>query len=393
METDLTRNMGNNEANNTMDYNITQYWNFTMGFSTAVYNTSPVGHVIVVSESGTMANVTMTDDNSSSGYAKETIIYILIGVIGALGNSFVIMVMLSSKEVRRKIPNILIIHQSVIDAFTSALLILTSTNTYDNAGGQYGIKGELYCRIWAMKVPLWSAFMVSTYNLLVLTVERYIEIVHPIYHKVSFGRVHLSIAMILVWIIGFAYNFLLTGLTSGTSSGQCELMTNWPSEFARNAVGVLTFVLEYLLPLLVMIFCYSKIAWILKTKAKVVPIADNSSRGNNSTNVAVRSSLMSKARRNVIKTLFIVCLCFVACWTWNQVFFLLYNTGHEVSFTTGFYHFTVYAAFINSCINPFIYIVQLTSFRNAVRLLFGCSTNSVIFESSTVHKITVQPVK
>ena len=182
--------------------------------------------------------------------------------------------------------------------------------------------------------------MVSTYNLLILTIERYIEIVHPLFHKVSFRKVHLFTLMVLVWIIGFAYNFLLTGLTSGTTSGSCDLMTNWPNDFARKATGVLTFVLEYFVPLLVMIFCYSRIAWILKTKAmKVDPISSinnlntaNSTTQSQTPNVAIRTTLMSKARRNVIKTLFIVCLCFIACWTWNQVFFLLYNTGYEVSF-------------------------------------------------------------
>ena len=347
-------------------------------------------------------NASSLHDGSSDGmYTHETIIYIIIGIVGALGNGFVILVMVSSKEVRKKIPNILIIHQSIIDAFTSVLLILTSANTYDNKGDHYGLVGELYCRIWAMKVPLWSTFMVSTYNLLILTIERYIEIVHPLFHKVSFGREHLFTAMVLVWIIGFAYNFLLTGLTSGTTHGSCDLMTDWPSECARKATGVLTFVLQYFVPLLVMIFCYSRITWILKTKAtKVVPIsntnnlnASDSVAQSQTPNVVIRTTLMSRARRNVIKTLFIVCIGFVACWTWNQVFFLLYNTDYEVSFSSGFYHFTVYAAFTNSCVNPFIYIVQLTSFRNSVRLLFGCSTTSMVFESSTVNKIHVSSSK
>ena len=346
----------------------------------------------------TYFNISLTQDITTDGaYNGETITYIAIGIVGALGNSFVIMVMVSSKEVREKIPNILIIHQSIIDAFTSILLILTSTNTYDDEESHHGVMGELYCRIWAMKVPLWSALMVSTYNLLVLTIERYIEIVYPLYHKVSFSRAHLFVAMILVWIIGFGYNFLLTGLTSGVTSGSCDLMTNWPSEFARKTTGVLTFFLEYFLPLLVLIFCYSRIAWILKAKAnRISPITTTTTNNPISTqqpNVIFRTTLMYKARRNVIKTLFTVSLCFVACWTWNQVFFLLYNLDYDVSFTSGFYHFTVYAAFINSCVNPFIYIAQLTTFRNAVKLMFGCTLSSTTLESSIVHRINVSSTK
>ena len=67
---------------------------------------------------GTYVNAASHHDGSSDDtYTHETITYIVIGIVGALGNGFVIMVMVSSKEVRKKIPNILIIHQSIIDAF------------------------------------------------------------------------------------------------------------------------------------------------------------------------------------------------------------------------------------------------------------------------------------
>ena len=217
--------------------------------------------------------------------------------------------------------------------------------------------------------------MTSTYNLVVLTVERYIEIVHPIYHKVSFKRIQVYCAMGFVWVFGIGYNILLTSLTSGvTASGKCAHMTNWPSEFARKATAVITFAVEYFVPLLIMVWCYSKISWVIKNKAKIIPSGNNAS--TYAPNVNVRSSEMSKAKRNVIKTLFIVSLSFVACWTWNQVFFLLYSIGYKLSMTTWLYHFTVYAAFINCCINPFIYTAHLNSFRNSVSTLFRCSTNS-----------------
>ena len=108
---------------------------------------------------GTSVNASSLHNGSSDcTYTHETIMYIIIGIVGALGNGFVIVVMVSSKEVRKKIPNILIIHQSIIDAFTSVLLILTSANTYDNIGDHYGMIGEFYCRIWAMKVSTVECF-------------------------------------------------------------------------------------------------------------------------------------------------------------------------------------------------------------------------------------------
>ncbi len=233
--------------------------------------------------------------------------------------------------------------------------------------------------------------MVSTYNLIILTVERYIEIVHPIFHKISMGPMQIYIAMVCSWLIGFGYNLFLTGLTSGVNEcGECQLMTNWPSELASGAAGVLTFVLQFVLPLVLMVICYSKIAWKLKSRPRPGGTAATNGVNNNDADGASnpKTDMMSRARRNVIKTVFIVCMCFVACWIGNQVFFLLYNIGYEVSFTSWFYHFTVYAAFINCCINPFIYIAQLNAFRNQARKLLGCPQGRVGTDSSTVNTVS-----
>ncbi len=98
--------------------------------------------------------VAPADSDSDDGVNYMTITYILIGIVGVIGNLFVVVVLMSSKALRQKIPNILLIHQSVVDGVTSLFLIITSTNTYDNSGGHTGLMGELYCRIWAMKVSV-----------------------------------------------------------------------------------------------------------------------------------------------------------------------------------------------------------------------------------------------
>ena len=127
--------MENKLVTGTNGYNVTLNWNVTI----------PKRQI---------ENITITDEiepaSNESNY--KTITYIMIGIIGALGNIFVICIMLSSQEARKKIPNILITHQSVIDAVTSVLLILTSTNTYYNKGEHYGTLGQLFCRLWATKV-------------------------------------------------------------------------------------------------------------------------------------------------------------------------------------------------------------------------------------------------
>ncbi|NJL80252.1 MAG: G-protein coupled receptor, partial [Richelia sp. SM2_1_7] len=69
-----------------------------------------------------------------------------------------------------------------------------------------GILGDLYCKIWATKLFLWGFLVSSTYNLVALTVERYLAVVHPIWHKTSFSKNKAIVLIVLVWIFGPAWN-------------------------------------------------------------------------------------------------------------------------------------------------------------------------------------------
>ena len=45
------------------------------------------------------------------------------------------------------------------------------------------VSDQLKCRLWALRMPLWSFLFSSSYNLIALNIERYISIIAPMYHK------------------------------------------------------------------------------------------------------------------------------------------------------------------------------------------------------------------
>lgn len=77
------------------------------------------------------------------------------------------------------------------------------------------------------------------------------------------------------------------------------------------------------------------------------------------------------ARRNTIRMLILVCLCFILCWSWNQFFYLAFNVGVKVDFSSAYYQFSVVAVFFNCCLNPVIYLTQYDEFKAAVKKLVG----------------------
>lgn len=62
--------------------------------------------------------------------------------------------------------------------------------------------GEVMCRLWLTKAPLWGLFISSTYNLVAFSLERYLQIVWPIVHRLTLTSRRLAVVIIVVWLIG-----------------------------------------------------------------------------------------------------------------------------------------------------------------------------------------------
>ena len=93
------------------------------------------------------------------------------------------------------------------------------------------------------------------------------------------------------------------------------------------------------------------------TKSKTTELKSNNDKSN-------------QARKNVIKTLALVAFCYILCWTWNQIYYFMFNLGYPVDFSSNFFHFTIVMMLSNSVVNPFIYTFQYASFKQAAKQLF-----------------------
>ena len=78
------------------------------------------------------------------------------------------------------------------------------------------------------------------------------------------------------------------------------------------------------------------------------------------------------ARKNTIITLLIVGLCFIICWSQNQIEYLMYNLGYPIDFNNDYHNFTVLMVFINCTVNPFIYLIKYRDYQEALKKFFSC---------------------
>ena len=163
-------------------------------------------------------------------------------------------------------------------------------------------------------------------------------------------------------------------------------MTFWPSEELRTYVGIGIITIQTLLPFMILIICYGQIIWVLTRRIntdlmKPKPQVDNfqnctDESGPNTTVTQITDTSRDKfelARRNTIKTLLIVGLCFIICWSQIEIMYLLYNCGYDINFNTPYIQFAVLLGFINYTVNPFIYLVKYRDYQEALRLFLHCS--------------------
>jgi hypothetical protein len=288
--------------------------------------------------------------------------YIVIGVVGVIANGLTVAIMAFSKKIHANFTNWFIINQSVLD-FWSAIFMLVSIpadrTIFINLSGVWG---DILCKLWLGKVFMWSLFVSSTYNLLVLTFERYCKVVHPIFHRNNFGRKQSIVFTVFVWLFGFGYNFAYKIPPASLIGGRCVLF-QYPNKVTSVSVGFFTLFVQYFFPLIAMIYLYGRMAQKLKSRVVAAPVVINQidQPQNQQQQKPAGSKVTSqtdKFRKNTIKTLAIVAGTFVLCWSWNQWLYLVYNFGYKIDFSGGFNGFTAIAMFLNCCVNPIIYALK-----------------------------------
>lgn len=321
------------------------------------------------------------DHGSGSVVVGATaIIYIVIGILGIFDNGLVVVTILSSKSMRGKVCNMLILNQTILDLAASMFLVVNCPPIAAQSSPA-GILGEIYCRLWVSNYFLWVSLCGSTFNLVAITIERYFEVVHPLTYKNYFNARSVRIIIASVWTLALAYLLVSNVYPSTTRDGVCINRAAFPSHEVATAVSITTFLLTFAIPVIIMIICYSRM--ILALRSKVDPNKQNLSEAERR-----REEKMARVRRNLLKTMITVAVAFFACWVLNQMLFLLFNLGVPIDLGGLFVGISIYLVFINSCINPFIYTYNYSEFQTALKKLLRIKSSSDLEASGTVTTMT-----
>ena len=138
-------------------------------------------------------------------------------------------------------------------------------------------------------------------------------------------------------------------------SGVCHVYAFWPSVILSSVFGSVLVIIEYFLPLLILIYCYGRIIWALTQRMD-----------SNIGGTQFQNDIFQIARTNTVKTFFLISLCFAICWSGCQTLYLMLNIGYDIDFNSTFLKSAILVAFCNCTINPFVYLIKYKDFQTAL---------------------------
>ncbi|KAM8870090.1 galanin receptor type 1-like [Spinachia spinachia] len=281
------------------------------------------------------------------------LVFGLIFSLGVLGNSMVITVLARSKPGKpRSTTNIFILNLSIADLSYLLFCIPFQSTVYMLPTW---VLGAFICKF--IHYFFTVSMLVSIFTLSAMSVDRYIAIVHS--RRSSSIRVarHALVGVVVIWILSLAMAAPVMYYQDifHTRDNRTFCWELWPPN-QKKVYVVVTFVFGYVLPLLLISFCYAKVLNHLHKKLR---------------NMSKKSEA---SKKKTAQTVLVVVVVFCLSWLPHHVVHLWVEFGtfplNQASFVLRVAAHCL--AYSNSSVNPVIYAFLSENFRKAYKQVFKC---------------------
>ncbi|XP_046887033.1 gastrin-releasing peptide receptor [Hypomesus transpacificus] len=304
-------------------------------------------------------NLTLPSEQSMwyTGVAIAAVYGVII-TVGLIGNITLIKTLCSTKSVRN-VPNLFMSSLALGD-----VLLLVTCAPVD--ASRYLAEEWLFGRVGCKLIPFiqLTSVGVSVFTLTALSADRYRAIVRPMELHTSGTPQGIVLRAAAIWLFSMtlavpeAVFSDLHAFHVNHTDERFVTCAPYPNtgELHPKIHAMVSFLLFYVLPLLVITVYYVFIARSLMLSAHNMPVEGN---------VHVRRQMES--RKRLAKTVLVFVGLFAVCWLPSHVVYL-YRSYHYGQVDTSLAHFlcSVVArvlAFTNSCVNPFALYLLSRSFQ------------------------------
>lgn len=282
-----------------------------------------------------------------------TLIPPYISIISALGfvlNAFVLLVFCLHKKAYT-VAEIYLCNLAAADLFLTCFLPLWAVNVYNNF--QWTL-GKEFCK--AFYVGIFMNAYCSIYFLALVSVDRYLAIVHPLSHETLRTPFLAKTACLVVWILGFLLSIPSLIYRDVKPPHGCSL--NYQNATVPILIESKIFIFSFIIPIIIISLCTFNILRALSKRSKRV----NVKKSEKKTTILILSVL----------------LAFLICWIPYFLTQILEVFHENKILSEGFTYgleickqiFPCLAVF-NSVLNPCLYALVGKRFRHKVKGLFS----------------------
>ncbi|KAM4540270.1 B2 bradykinin receptor-like [Fundulus diaphanus] len=295
------------------------------------------------------SDCTLASDNWTFTYVP---VYIMvISVLGIALNIFVLMVFIFHKK-PCSVPEIYLSNLAAADLLLVSFLPFWAVSAWKRFEW---IFGSALCKM--VNVGILMNVYCSIYFLVLVSIDRYVALVHPLSHKTIRRPKFAKISCLLVWILGFALSvpkLINRELVLHDNIIRCQEKDKTISDTCEYMILVLAFII----PISIIIFCTVKILQILRSRFM---------EGGKTKDKDKRATTLVLA----------VLLAFLICWLPFHLLKIpsrLQSAGILTSCSsrkTIYFceQVFLYLAFFNSVLNPVLYVIAGNIFKEKVKEL------------------------
>jgi len=256
--------------------------------------------------------------------------------------------------------------------------LFLSDHYYSGGALQYSTDRSVWLLVVHILVlsenPAWWGTNVSILNLAIITIDRYLKVVHPTWSRKYLRTWVIYSAAALAWFLGTVYNTVLVFTTTAVIDGYCYGYLIYGGDLQSKVYAIWYFVSFYVIILVIFIFCYGRILVAIRRQASVM--ASHNASGPSAAQAQAHSN---QIQSNVIKTMIIVSVFFAIAFLPSNVYFLFVMLDKNLPVVDSYYYLTKFLAFCYISANPFIYATKFNPVRKVLREMIPCK------------KIPVQP--